>query len=176
MRSDSSGPHFLSRTVHVKWLSLIFRIRTGMRQTRTSDAFMFSWLTEHCRNIPPTWPHPLLTNTETSVQNGILIKRKPALTGNCIRSSVDTPSLLSKGHRGLFSLGAKWTGREGDHSLHLVPRLRMRGGIHPIPHTSCCGKVKGKDKVVSVLFNRALRHEGVFGEWRYSSTHSWLGH
>jgi hypothetical protein len=33
--------------------------------------------------------------------------------------------------------------------------------------------VKGKSKVVPVLFfNWASRHEGVLGEWRYSSTHS----
>jgi hypothetical protein len=31
--------------------------------------------------------------------------------------------------------------------------------------------VKVKGKVVSVL-NQAPRHEGVLGEWRYSSTHS----
>jgi hypothetical protein len=34
---------------------------------------------------------------------------------------------------------------------------------------------ESKGKVVPVLFllNRAPRHEGVLGEWRYSSTHSW---
>jgi len=33
-------------------------------------------------------------------------------------------------------------------------------------------KLKGKGKVIPVLFfNRAPRHEGVLGEWRYSSTH-----
>jgi hypothetical protein len=35
--------------------------------------------------------------------------------------------------------------------------------------------MKGKDKVkvkLSLCFNRALRHEGVLGEWRYSSIHS----
>jgi hypothetical protein len=32
-------------------------------------------------------------------------------------------------------------------------------------------KVKVKGKVFPVL-NSASRHEGVFGEWRYSSTHS----
>jgi hypothetical protein len=33
------------------------------------------------------------------------------------------------------------------------------------------GSLKGKGKVVLVL-NYAPRHEGVLGEWRYSSTHS----
>jgi hypothetical protein len=32
--------------------------------------------------------------------------------------------------------------------------------------------VKGKGKVVPVLFNTAPRHEGVMGEWRYSFTYS----
>jgi len=30
----------------------------------------------------------------------------------------------------------------------------------------------GKGKVVPMLFNSAPQHEGVLGEWRYSSTHS----
>jgi hypothetical protein len=34
-------------------------------------------------------------------------------------------------------------------------------------------KIKVKVKVkLSLRFNRAPRHEGVLGEWRYSSTHS----
>jgi hypothetical protein len=38
-------------------------------------------------------------------------------------------------------------------------------------------KVKGKGKVAPVLFNNwAPRHEGVMGEWRYSSMHSWPWH
>jgi hypothetical protein len=37
----------------------------------------------------------------------------------------------------------------------------------------CSLKDKGKIKVVPVLlFNRTPRHDGVLGEWRYSSTHS----
>jgi len=31
---------------------------------------------------------------------------------------------------------------------------------------------KGKSKVVPVFFNWAPRHEGVLGEWNYSSSHS----
>jgi len=35
------------------------------------------------------------------------------------------------------------------------------------------GKGKGKGKVrLSLCFNWAPRHEGVLGEWRYSSIHS----
>jgi hypothetical protein len=37
------------------------------------------------------------------------------------------------------------------------------------------GKGKGKGKAVPV-FNWAPRHEGVLGEWRYSSTHSLRRH
>jgi hypothetical protein len=33
------------------------------------------------------------------------------------------------------------------------------------------GEAKRKGKVVTVL-NKAPRHEGVLGQWRYSSTHS----
>jgi hypothetical protein len=41
------------------------------------------------------------------------------------------------------------------------------------PHAINEKNVKVKGKVVPVLsFNWAPRHEGVFGEWRYSSTHS----
>jgi hypothetical protein len=36
-----------------------------------------------------------------------------------------------------------------------------------------CPNLQGKIKVkLSLCFNRALRHEGVLREWRYSSTHS----
>jgi hypothetical protein len=34
-----------------------------------------------------------------------------------------------------LSLGVKRPGRETDHSPHLVPRSRMRGGIPPLPNT-----------------------------------------
>jgi hypothetical protein len=47
------------------------------------------------------------------------------------------PSLLSNEYRGgALSLGVKWPEREADHSQPLVPRLRMRGAIFPLPHTS----------------------------------------
>jgi len=36
-------------------------------------------------------------------------------------------------------------------------------------------KVKVKVKF-PLCFNGALCHEGVLGEWRYSSTHSWSRH
>jgi len=40
-------------------------------------------------------------------------------------------------------------------------------------HHNGKGKGKGTGKVVPVLFlNWVPRHEGVLGEWRYSSTHS----
>jgi hypothetical protein len=41
------------------------------------------------------------------------------------------PSLLSNGYRGYLSAGVKMTTQ-----LHLVPRSRKYGYIHPYPHTS----------------------------------------
>jgi hypothetical protein len=44
------------------------------------------------------------------------------------------PNLLSNGHRRLFVPGVKRVGREADHwALHLVPRLRIRWAIPPLP-------------------------------------------
>jgi len=40
----------------------------------------------------------------------------------------------------------KWPGHEADH-FYLVPRLRMHGAIHPLPHASswCCALVRNGD-------------------------------
>jgi len=45
------------------------------------------------------------------------------------------PRLLFSGYQGLFSLEVKWPVREADYSPHLVPRLRMRWFIPPLPNT-----------------------------------------
>jgi hypothetical protein len=37
---------------------------------------------------------------------------------------------------GTLSLGVKWLRREADHSPHLAPRLRIRGCMYLLPHTS----------------------------------------
>jgi len=44
--------------------------------------------------------------------------------------------------------GAKKPWREADHYVHLVPRLRMRGAIHPLPNTpsSSCAQLKKKHR------------------------------
>jgi hypothetical protein len=44
------------------------------------------------------------------------------------------PSLLFNGH-GRLSPWIKRPGRETDNSLQLVPKSRIRGSIHPLPHT-----------------------------------------
>jgi hypothetical protein len=48
----------------------------------------------------------------------------------------------------------------GAHVYSLITRLRGKGKI--------------KVKLSLCIFNRGLRHEGVLGEWRYSSTHSMI--
>jgi hypothetical protein len=45
------------------------------------------------------------------------------------------PSLLSNGYLGLFSRGQSGRGVKLTTHLHLVPRSRIRGSIHPLPHT-----------------------------------------
>jgi hypothetical protein len=46
------------------------------------------------------------------------------------------PSLLSNGDWGLFPRGWSVRGVKLNNYLHLVPGLRIRGSIHPLPHTS----------------------------------------
>jgi hypothetical protein len=45
------------------------------------------------------------------------------------------PSLLSSGYRGLFPRGLSGRGVNLTTHLQLVPRSRIRGSIHPLPHT-----------------------------------------
>jgi hypothetical protein len=41
---------------------------------------------------------------------------------------------MNTGGGGALTLWVKQLGREADNLLHLVPRIRMRGGIPPLPH------------------------------------------
>jgi hypothetical protein len=51
--------------------------------------------------------------------------------------------------------------------FHLSPRYKSHSSLVYVYRII----VKGKGKVV-LRFNSAPRHEGILGEWRYSSTHS----
>jgi hypothetical protein len=57
---------------------------------------------------------------------------------------------------GALSLGVKRPGRE----------------VHHSPVSSAKGVLDQYKIKLSLCFNSAPRHEGVLGEWRYSSTHS----
>jgi hypothetical protein len=54
------------------------------------------------------------------------------------------------------------------------PQYLLKEDLSSIPHIN---KTTGKVKVkLSLCFNWAPWHEGIFGDWRYSSTHFWLQH
>jgi hypothetical protein len=65
----------------------------------------------------------------------------------------------------------KVNGKEKFKEVTAVKRRGKKTTLHQLLPINITGKSKGK--VVPVLsLNRAPRHEGVLGEWRYSSTHS----
>jgi hypothetical protein len=82
------------------------------------------------------------------------------------------PSLLSHGYRGLFPWGSSGRGVKLTTHLQPVPRSRIRGSIHPLPHTSSwrsASLVKHRD---NFTFTTPWR---LMGEWRYSSNILELG-
>jgi hypothetical protein len=98
--------------------------------------------------------------------------------------------------RSIGAISRRKNGRSVTLTTHfyLLPSLRMGGAISPYPHTSLWYGVLTHGHILilplicirtyvcvygwmvkvklSMCFNWAPRHEGVLGEWRYSSTHS----
>jgi len=54
---------------------------------------------------------------------------------------------------GAFSLGLKRSAREAAHHLHLVPRSRIRGPVHPLPQYSFMARclVKAQEELYLYL-------------------------
>jgi len=61
------------------------------------------------------------------------------------------PSLLHNGYRGLLRRDYSDRNVKLTTHLHLVPRLKMRGDIPPLPHTSSCRGVQLNTETSSPL-------------------------